>query len=75
MLKWVNRLKLNVQQMIKKAIYKFIGRKLEEDLGDFIQTVSAEIKLHYGFEDPKVDECSAKIIIALMHQMKYERRI
>ena len=59
--------------MIKKAIYKFIGRKLEEDLGEFIQTVSAEIKLHYGFEDIKVDECSAKILLAIMHQMKYER--
>jgi len=61
--------------MIKKAIYNFIGRKFEEDLGGFIQTVSTEIRAHYGFEDPKVDECSAKILIALMHQMKYERRV
>jgi len=60
--------------VIKKAVYNFIGRKFEEDLGEFIQTASTEILAHYGFEDPKVDECSAKIIVALMHKMKYERR-
>jgi len=61
--------------MIKKAIYEFIGRKIEKDLGDFIQTVSTEIRAHYGFQDPNIDECSAKIIIALMNKMKYERHV
>lgn len=56
--------------MIKKAIYNFIGRKIKKELNIYIQTISSEIRMHYGFEDPKVDECSAKIIRAIVEEMK-----